>query len=54
MLIIQSLSKAVENLSDSESATGELKNSFGKLNENLRGLNQVYGNMLTAMTAPRG
>jgi len=49
-----SLSKAVENLSDSESATGELKNSFGKLNDNLRSLNQVYGNMLTAMTAPRG
>ena len=49
-----SLSKAVANLSDSESATGELKTGFGELNNNIRSLNQVYGNMLSAMTAPRG
>jgi gliding motility-associated protein GldL len=50
----QSLSKAVENLSDSESATGNLKTEFSQLNQNLHTLNQVYGNMLSAMTTPRG
>jgi gliding motility-associated protein GldL len=49
----QSLSRAVENLSDSESATNQLKDEFGRLNQNLASLNTVYGNMLSAMAAPR-
>jgi gliding motility-associated protein GldL len=49
----QSLSRAVENLSDSESATSQLKDGFGRLNQNLQSLNTVYGNMLSAMAAPR-
>jgi gliding motility-associated protein GldL len=48
------LSKAVENLSDSEDATRQLKTEFSKLNQNLNTLNTVYGNMLSAMSAPRG
>lgn len=48
-----SLSKAVENLSDSEDAASQLKNQFVKLNENLNSLNTVYGNMLSAMSSPR-
>jgi gliding motility-associated protein GldL len=48
-----SLSRAVENLSDSESATNQLKDEFGRLNQNLASLNTVYGNMLSAMAAPR-
>jgi gliding motility-associated protein GldL len=47
------LSKAVENLSDAEGATSQLKNEFNNLNQNLHTLNTVYGNMLSAMTAPR-
>jgi gliding motility-associated protein GldL len=49
-----SLSKAVANLSDSESATSQLKTEFGQLNQNLHTLNTVYGNMLSAMSTPRG
>lgn len=48
-----SLSKAVENLSDSEDAARQLKDQFGKLNQNLNSLNTVYGNMLSAMSTPR-
>jgi gliding motility-associated protein GldL len=48
------LSKAVANLSDSEAATSSLKTEFGQLNQNLHTLNTVYGNMLSAMSAPRG
>lgn len=48
-----SLSKAMENLVDSEDATTRLKQEFGKLNDNLNTLNTVYGNMLSAMSAPR-
>jgi gliding motility-associated protein GldL len=47
------LSKAVENLSDAEGATSQLRNEFNNLNHNLHTLNTVYGNMLSAMTAPR-
>ncbi|RYG21978.1 MAG: gliding motility protein GldL [Chitinophagaceae bacterium] len=47
------LSKAVENLSDAEGATSQLRNEFNNLNQNLHTLNTVYGNMLSAMTAPR-
>lgn len=46
-----SLSKAVENLVDSEEATRSLKTEFTKLSSNLNTLNNVYGNMLSAMAA---
>ena len=46
-----SLSKAVENLVDSEEVTGSVKTEFGKLSTNLNTLNTVYGNMLSAMAA---
>lgn len=48
-----SLSKAMENLADSEDSTTKLKQEFTRLNENLNTLNTVYGNMLSAMSAPR-
>ena len=49
-----SLARAVENLGDAEGATNQLKSEFSSLNQNLHTLNTVYGNMLSAMTAPRG
>jgi gliding motility-associated protein GldL len=45
------LSKAVENLSGAEQSTRQMKDEFGKLSGNLASLNNVYGNMLTAMAA---
>jgi gliding motility-associated protein GldL len=48
-----SLSKTVENLSDSEDAARQLKDQFNRLNQNLSSLNTVYGNMLSAMSTPR-
>lgn len=45
----ESLSKTIENITDSESVTSHLKEEFTKLNSNLSNLNAVYGNMLSAM-----
>jgi gliding motility-associated protein GldL len=45
-----SLTKTIQNLVDAESATTELKEGFVKLNKNLASLNNVYGNMLNAMS----
>ena len=41
------------NLSDTEGATLKMKEEFGKLSKNLTSLNNIYGSMLSAMTAPR-
>ena len=43
------LSKTMENLANTEEASGHFKDEFNKLNSNLASLNQVYGNMLSAM-----
>ncbi|WP_114782833.1 type IX secretion system motor protein PorL/GldL [Botryobacter ruber] len=43
------LSAAMENLSDASKDTEQLKDEVGKLTKNLYSLNNVYGNMLTAM-----
>jgi gliding motility-associated protein GldL len=45
-----SLTKTIQNLVDAETATTELKDGFVKLNKNLASLNNVYGNMLNAMS----
>jgi len=47
------LSRAVENLADSEADTKQLRTEFTKLNSNLSTLNNIYGNMLSAMSAAR-
>lgn len=43
------LSKTMENLSNTEEASANFKDEFNKLNTNIANLNQVYGNMLSAM-----
>lgn len=48
------LAKTIENISGSQESTAELKEEFGKLSRNLSALNNVYGNMLSAMAQPRG
>jgi gliding motility-associated protein GldL len=45
----EKLASVVGNLADVGSLSVELKDGFAKLNENLSSLNNVYGNMLTAM-----
>lgn len=47
------LAKAVENLSGAEQSTRVMKDEFAKLGKNLSTLNNIYGNMLSAMSAPR-
>jgi gliding motility-associated protein GldL len=48
-----SLAKSVENLTSAEGDTARLKDEFGRLSNNLSSLNNIYGNMLSAMSAPR-
>lgn len=49
----ETINRAVENLKDSESDTKQLRAEFTKLNSNLGTLNNIYGNMLSAMSAAR-
>jgi gliding motility-associated protein GldL len=44
-----SLSAAMENLTDASKDTAQFKDEVAKLTQNLHSLNNVYGNMLTAM-----
>jgi uncharacterized protein YukE len=39
----------MNNLSESEQATAQFKDEIGQLNQNLSNLNNIYGNMLSAM-----
>jgi gliding motility-associated protein GldL len=48
-----SLSNVMNNLSESEAATAQFKNEISDLNKNLSNLNQIYGNMLSAMGGSR-
>ncbi|MDQ3072055.1 MAG: gliding motility protein GldL [Bacteroidota bacterium] len=48
------LSKAMEGLSDSEEAVNTMRGEFDRLNQNLSTLNNVYGNMLSAMQVGGG
>jgi gliding motility-associated protein GldL len=48
-----SLSNVMNNLSESEAATAQFKNEISDLNKNLSNLNQIYGNMLSAMGGNR-
>jgi gliding motility-associated protein GldL len=48
------LSNTVANLTAIEGDTAAMKDQIGKLNANLDNLNQVYGNMLSAMSGSRG
>ena len=41
------------NLTDTEGAAVKMKEEFSKLSKNLTSLNNIYGSMLTAMSAPR-
>jgi gliding motility-associated protein GldL len=43
------LSAAMENMADASRDTQQFKDELGKLSKNLVSLNNVYGNMLTAM-----
>jgi gliding motility-associated protein GldL len=43
------LSSAMENMADASRDTQQFKDELGKLSKNLTSLNNVYGNMLTAM-----
>ena len=43
------LSMAMENLTDASKDTEQFKQEVAKLTQNLHSLNNVYGNMLTAM-----
>ena len=45
------LAQAVENLSGAEASTRQMKDEFAKLGKNLSSLNNIYGNMLTAMSS---
>lgn len=47
----ETLSQLVENLSESSNMSVQLKDEFNKLNSNLVSLNNIYGNMLNAMSA---
>jgi gliding motility-associated protein GldL len=48
-----SLSNVMNNLSDSEAATAQFKSEITDLNKNLSNLNNIYGNMLSAMGGNR-
>ncbi|WMJ72499.1 gliding motility protein GldL [Cytophagaceae bacterium ABcell3] len=43
------LSSAMENMADASKDTEQFREELGKLSKNLTSLNNVYGNMLTAM-----
>lgn len=47
------LSNVMNNLSDSEAATAQFKSEITDLNKNLSNLNNIYGNMLSAMGGSR-
>ena len=47
------IGEVVSNVSKSADAAGELNTQVSKLSKNLSNLNAVYGNMLSAMSAPR-
>jgi len=47
--LFESMSKLVENVSDSVEDTRKYKQEIAQLTQNLESLNTVYGNMLTAM-----
>lgn len=47
------IGEVVTKVSESADAAGELKTQMSKLSQNLGTLNAVYGNMLSAMSAPR-
>jgi gliding motility-associated protein GldL len=47
------LSNVMNNLSDSEAATAQFKSEITDLNKNLSNLNNIYGNMLSAMGGNR-
>ena len=46
---VGNLSKAVTTLSETHGQTESFKTEMGKLSKNLTALNNVYGNMLSAM-----
>jgi len=50
---VGSLSKVVNNLAETEDNANQFKVEIDKLNRNLGSLNSIYGNMLSAMNAPR-
>jgi gliding motility-associated protein GldL len=50
---VGNLSKVVNNLTETQSETEAFKKEIGKLSSNLSSLNNVYGNMLTAMNVSR-
>lgn len=50
---VGNLSKVVNSLSETQSETENFKKEIGKLSNNLTALNNVYGNMLTAMNVNR-
>lgn len=50
---VGNLSKVVTNLADTQSETENFRKEMGKLSSNLTALNNVYGNMLTAMNVNR-
>lgn len=50
---VGNLSKVVTNLADTQSETENFRKEMGKLSSNLTALNNVYGNMLTAMNVSR-
>jgi gliding motility-associated protein GldL len=45
--------KTIANLGGAEESTRMMKDEFNKLGKNLSTLNNIYGNMLSAMSAPR-
>jgi uncharacterized phage infection (PIP) family protein YhgE len=47
------LSNVLNNLTASEGATAEFKDELGRLNKNISNLNNIYGNMLSAMGGSR-
>ncbi|MEA3497395.1 MAG: gliding motility protein GldL [Bacteroidota bacterium] len=50
----EKLSEVINTISDAGTMSVQVKEGFSKLNENLESLNNVYGNMLTAMNPARG
>lgn len=50
---VGNLSKVVSSLSDTHAEAESFKKEIGKLSSNLTALNNVYGNMLTAMNVGR-
>ena len=49
-----SISKVMQNLTDTSNDTDALRQEVGVLSKNMRALNTVYGNMLTAMASGAG